>query len=97
MSDDFFALPPFNPEDGLERLRRGLRDLRQFNERGASRFDWRGMPAVEAAVDGKVIRVRIAKRPARTPEWEVRTLTDSADVRRWLDELKRRVERWSEE
>ena len=35
--------------------------------------------------------------PARTPEWEVKTLRDSADVRRWLDELKKRVERWGEE
>jgi hypothetical protein len=98
MSDDFFAsLPPFNAEDGLERLRRGLRDLRVFNERGAARFDWKGKPAIEAAVDGKVIRVRFAKRPAHAPEWELQTLKDSADVRRWLDDLKKRVARWSEE
>jgi hypothetical protein len=97
MSEDFFAPPPFNAADGLERIKRALRDMRQLSERGAARFDWKGLPAVEAAVDGKLIRVRIAKRPQRTPEWDIRTLADGADVRHWIDDARKRIARWSEE
>lgn len=95
--DDFFAPPAFKPEDGLERIRRALRDLRGLTERGAARFDWKGQPVVEAMVDGQVVRVRFAKRPQRTPQWELKTLSDGADVRQFIDDFKRRFERWGDE
>ena len=97
MSDDFFAPPPFKPDEALERIRRALRDLRGLTERGAARFDWKGMPVFEAAVDGDVVRVRVAKRPQRTPQWELKTLADGAAVRHFIDDFKRRFERWGEE
>ncbi|MEN9544093.1 MAG: hypothetical protein RLZZ598_926, partial [Pseudomonadota bacterium] len=90
-------LPAWKAEDGLERLKRGLRDIRLLSERGAARFDWKGMLAIEAAVDGKVIRVRIAKRPARTPEWETKTLSNGTDVQHWLEDARKRIVRWSED
>lgn len=95
--DDFFAPPAFKPEEGLERIRRALRELRGLSERGAGRFDWKGMPVFEGAIDGKVLRVRTVKRPQRTPDWDVGTLADSADVRHFIDDFKRRFERWGEE
>ena len=98
MSDDFFAsLPAFKADDGLERLKRGLRDIRLLSERGAARFDWKGKLAIEAAVDGKVIRIRIAKRPAHSPEWETKTLANGTDIQHWLEDAKKRIARWSEE
>ena len=39
----------------------------------------------------------IAKRPARTPEWETRLLKNSAEVRQFGEEVKRRLDKWSDE
>lgn len=97
MSDDFFAPPPFSAESALERIRRALREQRSLTERGAARFDWKGQPAVELAVDGKVLRVRLAKHPLRSGDWQVKTLSDGAMVRHWIEDTQRQIARWSDE
>ena len=97
MSDDFFAPPAFKPDEALPQLKRSLRDLRTLTERGDG-FDLKGQPVVALVADDKTIGARLARRPARSsPEWDSFTLSASPDVRRFTDEVKRRVARWTEE
>jgi hypothetical protein len=96
MSDDWgFTPPPFKPEDALVQLRRSLRDL-QFTERGSG-FELRGKRVLEWQIAGETIALRIARRPALTPEWDAATLKSGADQRKWLDEIRKRLERWRRE
>ncbi|HEY1392728.1 MAG TPA: hypothetical protein VFV25_05105 [Methylibium sp.] len=90
----FFAPPPFKPEEALIQLKRSLRDLRAFNERGSG-FELKGQAVIELALDGAQIHARIAKRPARSPEWETRALKNSADVRQFIADVKKRLANWS--
>jgi hypothetical protein len=98
MNDDLFALPPFKPAEALALLKRGLRDLRTITERGDA-FDLKGARVVELAAGDKHIDARLAKRPMRggTPEWDAFKLAGSPDVRKFTDEVKRRLARWTEE
>jgi hypothetical protein len=95
-TDDFFALPAFKPDEALVQLRKQLRELRAFTERGAF-FELQGMPVLELQADGGQLRARIARRPARNAEWDEQALKSSADGRRLLDEVKRRLVRWKDE
>ncbi len=106
MSDDlsdFFALPPFKADEALVKLRRDLRELKPLAEKGAgdvARFEWKSLPVIElslAAGDKPALAVSLAKRPSQRPEWRRQTLSSSAEVRKWLDELKRSLQRWDEE
>jgi hypothetical protein len=96
MSDDFFALPAFEPADALIGLKRQLRDLRPLVERGSS-FTLRGQPVIELETAETTIVARLAKRPAQTPEWQTHTLKASADLRRFVDTVKQHMARWSDE
>jgi len=92
-SDDFgFAPPPFDAPGALVGLKRQLRDL-QLAERGNA-FEQRGKRIVEVAIDGDKIAVRLARRPALTPEWDRFTLRSAADQRKLVDELRKRLARW---
>jgi hypothetical protein len=91
-----FAPPPFKAGEALVRLKRSLRDLRPLAERGDG-FELNGMRVVELSSDDSAIAVRLAKRPARTPEWDKQVLKNSADVRKCVDEVKKRLARWAEE
>jgi hypothetical protein len=94
--DDFFAPPPFKPAETLAQLKRQLRDLRALTERGSA-FELRGQAVVELAADDAAINARLAKRPARTPEWTRHTLRNSAEVRRFVDAVKAQLAAWSDE
>ena len=98
MSDDFFALPPFKPAQALQLLKRNLRDLRTVSERGDA-FELKGLRVIELAAAEQHIDARLAKRPMRggTPEWDAFKLAASPDVRKFTDEVKRRLARWTEE
>jgi hypothetical protein len=98
MSEDFFALPPFKPAEALPLLKRSLRDLHSLAERGDA-FELKGQRVIELQADDSAIAARLAKRPMRagTPEWDVFKLAASPDVRRFTDEVKRRLARWTEE
>jgi hypothetical protein len=91
--DDFFAPPPFRPDEALIQLRRMLRDLRSLTERGGG-FEWKGQAVVELSAQAQAIQARLARRPARTPEWTAFTLQGHPDVRRFAAEVKKRVEQW---
>ena len=94
MSDDFFAPPPFNPETARATLARALRDLK-LAERGGA-FEFNGQPVVKATADGAVLKLDVVKRPVRSPDWEHAQASDHAQLRRFIDDVKRRVARWNE-
>lgn len=98
--DDFFAPPAFKPQEALVGLRRQLRDLRPLVERAGAepvRFELAGSSVMELSLAADAIEVKLAKRPARTPEWEARSLRSSADVRALVDEVRKRLGRWNED
>ncbi len=93
--DPGFAPPPFNAEHALQQMKRALRDSK-LAERGPG-FELRGRRLAELVVTGAGIDAKLARKPALTPAWDRSTLTTSADQRRWLDELRRRLQRWESE
>lgn len=92
----FFALPPFNAETALVQLKRTLRDQRALKERGDS-FSFEGQDVLTLEVQADQLVARVAKRPARSPEWETRVCRTAADVRKLQDELKRRLLQWQDD
>jgi hypothetical protein len=99
MSDnDFgFAPPPFKPAEALMQLKRALRDLRTLTERGDG-FELKGARVMELLATDGAIEAKLAKRPSRqVPEWDRFTLDGSAAVRKFTDEVKKRLARWTEE
>jgi hypothetical protein len=95
-ADDFFAPPPFKPDAALVQLKRSLREIRPLVERGEG-FEWHGQPVLQLSVQPDHLEVRLAKTQARSPEWDTRQLRNAADVRRWIEDVKRHLARWSEE
>lgn len=98
MADDFgFAPPPFKPAEALMQLKRSLRDLRTLTERGEG-FELKGARVIELAAGERTIDAKLARRPSRqVPEWDRSTLDGSAAVCKFVDEVKRRLARWTEE
>ncbi len=96
MNDEFFLAPDFKPEQALLNLKRTLRDLRSLQERGQA-FELQGQPVLQLSVDGQLLNAKLAKKPARSPEWEARSCKNSAEVRALQDEIKRRIGRWTDE
>jgi len=96
--DDFFAPPAFKPEEAVQTLKRALRDLRTLTERGNG-FELKGLPVITLVAEDKTIAAALVKRPARggSPEWDRFTLAASPDVRRFADEVKKRLARWTED
>lgn len=97
-NDDFgFAAPPFKPAQALVTLKRSLRDLRTLTERGDG-FELKGAQVMALAVGDAAIDAKLARRPSRqVPEWDHFTLDGSAAVRKFTDEVKKRLARWTEE
>jgi hypothetical protein len=91
-----FDPPAFRPDAALVQIRRALRELK-LSERGDG-VELKGRRVVEWRVDGPAIEMRLARRPmATTPVWDVQVLKSAADQRKWLDEVKKRLERWQRE
>jgi hypothetical protein len=97
-SDDFgFAPPQFKPAEALVLLKRGLRDLRTLTERGDN-YELKGARVMELAAGETAIEAKLAKKPSRqVPEWDRFSLTASTDLRKFTDEVKKRLARWTEE
>lgn len=95
-ASDFFAAPPFDSEQAFLLLKRQLRGLTTWTERGPG-FELQGKRVIELTLEGAVLRVRLAKRPAISPEWETIYLKSNAEVRKFVDEVKTRLGRWGEE
>ncbi|MCV2366649.1 hypothetical protein [Roseateles oligotrophus] len=94
--DNFFAPVAFKPDEALAQAKRALRDIRSLSERN-NHFSLQGQVVLELTVVDKVLRARLAKRPARSPDWELRDCKNSAELRALQDEIKRRVARWTDE
>ncbi|MEO7851053.1 MAG: hypothetical protein ABIR94_02200 [Rubrivivax sp.] len=95
MDDNDFglAVPPFDVAGAMVLLKRHLRDLK-LSERGA-RHELKGRAVVELAAAEDHIDVRLAKRASASPEWSRHQLRSSADVRGFVDQVKRTLARWS--
>ena len=90
-----FVLPPFKPDEALQKLKRDLRDLGLVEREG--RFERRGSTIARVAVDGATLRAARVKRPSRTsPEWQERVLRSSADARDFVADLKRQLASWGD-
>ena len=94
--NDLFAPPEFRPDTALLQLKRSLRALRPLAERGDG-FEVEGKRVVELRGDASFITVRLARRLSRQPEWDTQVLKNGADVRKCVDEVKKRLARWTEE
>lgn len=94
--DNFFAPLAFKPEEALTQLKRVLRDIRSLSERN-SRYLLQGQTVLELSVVDTLLRARLAKRPAQSPDWDIRECKNSAEVRALQDEIKRRLARWTDE
>jgi hypothetical protein len=96
MSDDWgLAPPPFNPEQSLLQLQRAMRD-NKLGARGKG-FELRGKAVVELDVRDGAVAARVARRPALTPEWDAFSVKSAADQRKLIDEVKKRLARWTDE
>ena len=93
--DDFFAPPAFKPTEALESARRALRALGMV-ERGHA-FEYQGRRVAELSPCTDTIDARLARRLAVQPEFDKLTLKSSADMRKFTDEVKSRLARWSDE
>ncbi|HEY8876220.1 MAG TPA: hypothetical protein VIN03_01570 [Roseateles sp.] len=98
MSEDSWdiAPPPFNADSALQTLKRFFRDQRVLAERGEGWMLGADL-VMKMAVDGATVKVQLAKRPARTPEWDTFTLKSATDSRKLQDEIKRRLTRWKDD
>ncbi|MBT9492936.1 MAG: hypothetical protein IV107_11465 [Paucibacter sp.] len=94
--DNFFAPPAFKPDEALTQLKRVLRDIRPLSERN-NQYSLQGQVVLGLSLTGAVLQARLAKRPASSPDWELRDCKNSAEVRALQDEIKRRVARWTDE
>lgn len=90
-----FAPPPFQAEEALQRLRRDLRDLGLTERAGV--FERRGVAIVRAGVSQGQIDAAVVRQPSRnSPEWQARTLKNSAEVRDFTQHLKKQLAQWSD-
>ncbi len=96
MPDDFgFAPPPFDAGQSLLQLQRALRDCK-LSGRGKG-FELRGKAVVELEARAGAVAARVARRRAATPEWDAFTVKNAADQRKLIDEVKKRLARWTDE
>jgi hypothetical protein len=97
MSDENFgfAPPPFKPDEAVQRLRRELRELGLAEREGV--FERRGIRIARVVSDGTAVQAAVVRRPSRSsPEWQPRSLKDSAQVRDFVAELKKKLAAWGD-
>jgi len=96
MSDDGFgfAPPPFKPDEALQRAKRDLRELGLTEREG--RFERKSQQIARVAVDGAALKAAVVKRPGRTPEWSEKVLRNSADLRDFVADLRKKLATWSD-
>jgi hypothetical protein len=90
-----FAPPPFSPEQSLLQLQRAMRDCK-LTARGRA-FESRGKVVVEFEIQGAEIAAHLARRLVNTPEWDRYTVKSAAEQRKLIDEVKKRLARWTDE
>lgn len=94
MSDDFFAPPPFRPDEALLKLRKELRALGLAERAGA--FERRGQPVARAALHDGALAAERVRAPARSPQWERHPIADHAALRDFVARLRADLARWGD-
>ena len=90
------APPPYPTEQALLQLQRALREC-QLSARGAG-FELKGRAVIELERHSGSIEVRLARQlVSATPQWDRYTLRSAADQRKLIDEVKKRLARWSDD
>ena len=84
-----FAPPPFQADQGLQKLRRELRGLGLSEREG--RFERQGKQVARAELHDGALQASLAKRPARTPEWQARVLKNDSELRQFVADIKKRL------
>lgn len=109
MSDDlgdFFALPPFKPDEALVQLRRQLKELKLQEQPGSTphRFALKGVVVAELQVQADAtgstkpaLAAAVVKRPLQRPEWVRQQLDSREAVRKWIDAFKRQLASWTDD
>jgi hypothetical protein len=95
-----FSAPPFDAAQALLQLRRSLRDLRPLTERAEPpcEFLLRGQAVVRLQLaEDTAIAARLARKPARSPEWLQHTLRSAADTRQFTEKVRRALATWTED
>jgi hypothetical protein len=95
MSDDFFAPPPFNVEEGLRRAARELRPLGLAERAGV--YERAGDPVLKLSADGATIKAEIVREPMRSPQWKQRVLRNNGDLRDFLAEATKKIRIWNDD
>jgi hypothetical protein len=97
MSDESWdiAPPPFKADAALQTLKRFARDQRVLAERSEGWLLGAEL-VLKFALDGDAVQAQLAKRPARTPEWDRFTVRNQVELRKLQDEVKRRLMRWKD-
>jgi hypothetical protein len=97
VDEDFggFAPPAFKAAEALVQLKRTLRDAKGLAQRSGDAFDFKGQAVLQLSSDGAAITARVARSPSRAPQWDTHTLKSSLDVRRFTDEMNKRLARWA--
>ncbi len=91
-----FTPPAFSPSEGLQRLRRGLREM-GLSERGGL-WERKGVAVARLELQSEAILAAQVRRPVRgRPEWVARELKSDADTRDFTADLKRKLSQWSNE
>lgn len=95
--DDWgFAAPPFRADEALSKLQRELRDLRLTERSGM--WERKGVALVRLTLQPSSIQAERVKRPSRnSPEWQAMSLSNSADVRNFVADLKKHLAQWSDD
>ena len=98
MNDDdlaaSFAPPPFDPNSAFATLRRTMRDLKLVEREG--QFEWKGLAIATVVVEGPELAVKLARKPLSSPDWDRKSLRNHADLRRWTDDLRKRLSSWND-
>ena len=94
--DDWgFAPPAFNAEQSLLQLQRAMRDCK-LTARGKG-FESRGKPVIELEIKDAGVAARLVRRLVNTPEWDSFSVKSATDQRKLIDEVKKRLARWTDE
>jgi hypothetical protein len=97
MSEDWgLAVPAFKPDEAVQRLRRDLREAGLVERAGV--FERRGTPIAKVAAGDGVVDAALVERPSRrSPVWRARALKSGADVRDFVNLVKKQLGAWSQD
>ena len=92
---EFFAAPPFNADQAIQRLRRELREMGLTEREGL--FERGGKTVARLVLNEGALVASLVRLPSRSPQWQApRQLAHAADLRDFSADLKKRLAQWSD-